>query len=196
MRHRGVFLGIVVAATLVLYPSAAFSQAQLTSTRIPQQVVVNGQLVSGASVTLAGGQVQSFSCPSPQRYSTADGSSQGWACYEHTNGVWLLNALPPALPPQPVPATTTVPTTSSPPTYSPRRSPPPVTYQPSPPVIYGAPPVVIYTQPAPPVVIYRQPPPFFVISGAAIEAARRLSRDFIAYSAYELDRARQSGRRR
>ena len=159
MKHGEILLWIALAAALVLSPSAGFSQAQPTSTRIPQQIVVNGQVVSGASVTAAGGQLQSFSCPSPQQYTTADGSSQGWACYELTTGVWLLNALPPTPAPQAVSAPATVSKASSPPTYSPRRSPPPVSNQ-RPTVIYEPPPVVIYTRPAPAVVIYRAPPPY------------------------------------
>src|SRR5688572_33311033 len=104
MRDRVFFLGIAIVGTLALSPSAAFSQVQATPTRIPQQIVINGQMAGGAYVTGSGGQLQSFTCPSPQQYTTADGNSQGWACYEQTTGVWLLNAVPPAPVAQAVPA--------------------------------------------------------------------------------------------
>src|SRR5688572_31593128 len=104
MRDRLFFLAIAIVGTVALFPSAGYSQVQTTPSRIPQQIVVNGQMANGAYVMGTGGQLQSFTCPSPQQYSTADGSSQGWACYEQTTGVWLLNAVPPAPAPQPVPA--------------------------------------------------------------------------------------------
>ena len=95
MNHRGLYWGIGVTATLVLSASAAFSQVQATQNRIPQQVSINGQMVNGAYVTTASGQLQGYTCPTPQAYKTADGSSQGWACYDQTTGVWLLNAAAP-----------------------------------------------------------------------------------------------------
>src|SRR4029453_17680061 len=109
MRDSLRFVGLALVAMLALSPSPAFSQAQTTQGRIPQQIVINGQNASGAYVTTAGGQIQSFTCPSPQQYTTADGSSHGWACYEQTTGVWLLSAVPPAQAqtapvPAPVPA--------------------------------------------------------------------------------------------
>src|ERR1700751_3380062 len=72
------------------------SQVPAAQNRIPQQIVINGQTVNGASVITGAGQVQSYTCSAPQHYMTSDGRSQGWACYEETSGVWLLNAIPPA----------------------------------------------------------------------------------------------------
>src|SRR6266567_4565124 len=128
---------------------------------------LNGLTVNGAYVTAPGGQLQSFTCPAPQHYVTSDGASQGWACYEETTGVWLLNALPPAQSqsaPVPVP--------------SPQQ--PSVIYQPAPPVVYQTP-TVIYQQPptvvyqAPPTVVYTAPvviapayPPSVILGTAAI----------------------------
>jgi len=68
--------------------------------------VINGQIAHAAYVTAPGGQLQSFTCPAPQPYVTTNNASQGWACYEQTTGVWLLNSLQPAqvqLAPAPVP---------------------------------------------------------------------------------------------
>src|SRR5215510_6134344 len=102
MRERVVFCR-APAVTLALFPCQCFSPVQAAQHRIPPQLVINGQMASGAYVTAAGGQIQSFTCPTPEAYRAADGSSQGWACYEQTTGVWLLNAVPPAQP-QLVPA--------------------------------------------------------------------------------------------
>src|SRR5262245_49405503 len=165
MRDRLLFFGVSLVAMSVLSPSVGFSQVQAAQNRIPQQVVINGQMASGAYVTTATGQFQSFTCPSPQHYTTADGSSQGWACYEQTSGVWLLNAVPPSqaqAAPAPAPAPQALPPVQSqPPVY---QQAPPV-YQQAPPVVYQqAPPVVVYPQPAvvyqpaPATVIYQQPP--------------------------------------
>jgi hypothetical protein len=195
MRDRTRFFGIAFA-TLALSSSPAFSQAQPQS-RIPQQIVINGQMASGAYVTAAGGQMQSFTCPSPQQYSTADGSSQGWACYEQTTGVWLLNAVPPA-PAQTAPVPTPVPTAppqvvapEPPGVWYPRMpptvvypAPPTVVYQ-QPAVIYPQPTTIIVQQPAPATVVYAPPPPpvvvaptypsSVVIGRAAIDAAGRIA---------------------
>lgn len=158
MRNRLLFIGIGMVVVLGLSPSTGFSQAQAAQNRIPQQIVINGQMASGAYVTTAAGQIQSFTCPSPQHYSTADGSSQGWACYEQTTGVWLLNAIPPAqapVAPAPAPAPQVI--QQQPAVIY--QQPPQVVYQQAPPVIYQqAPAVVVYPQ-AQPAVIYQQAPP-------------------------------------
>jgi hypothetical protein len=172
-----MYWGIGVAATLVLSASTAFAQAQTPQNRIPQQVSINGQMVNGAYVTTASGQLQGYTCPTPQPYKTADGSSQGWACYEQTTGVWLLNA---AAPPQAPVNTAPVPVAPPPPVYPQAappavypQAPPTVVYQPpvyqapptvvyqTPQVVYAPPPTVIYSQPA--TVIYQQPAPTTVV---------------------------------
>lgn len=215
MRDRVFFLGIAFIGTLALSPSVAFAQAQTTPTRIPQQIVINGQMASGAYVSGSGGQLQSFTCPSPQQYTAADGNSQGWACYEETTGVWLLNAVPPTPAPQPVPAAppppVVVPQTSAPPPFVvfPRPAPAPVViYQQPPTVIYQPAPTVIYQQPVPTTVVYAPPPPpavvvaptypsSVVLGHAAIEAAGRIAsavilnsrhRDYITFNTYEIGR--------
>jgi len=151
MKDRAILVGISLIALSAIVPSEGFSQVQAAQNRIPQQIVVNGQTASGAYVTTSTGQIQSFTCSNPQHYSTADGSSQGWACYEQTSGVWLLNAVPPNAPqmsPVPAPAPAPMPQMAPP---------PPVVYQQAPPVYQQAPPVVVYPQ-VQPAVIYPQPP--------------------------------------
>ena len=170
MRDRLRFFGIAFVTTVVFSPSPGFSQAQAAQTRIPQQIVINGQNASGAYVATAGGQIQSFTCPSPQQYTTADGSSRGWACYEQTTGVWLLSAVPPT-PAQGAPVPAPVPAPAAPvfvpaqPAVIYQQAPPTVVYQPAPTVVYQPPPTVIYSQPA--TVIYSRPAPTTVVYAPA-----------------------------
>ena len=192
MRSRVLSFGISLVALSVWSPSSGFSQVQAAQNRIPQQIVINGQMASGAHVTTPEGQIQSFTCPSPQRYTTADGSSQGWACYEQTTGVWLLNAVPPSQAQvTPAPAPQPAPQVIQQPPLVYQQAPPVVVYQPQPAVIYqSAPPAVIYQQP--PTVIYepaptvvyapRRPvvvapayPSSVVLGAAAIDAAGRIA---------------------
>jgi hypothetical protein len=165
MKKRA-FLGITAVALLAMSASDGFSRTQTGQNRVPQEVVINGQRVTAATVTTAQGQIQSFTCSSPQHYVTPDGSQQGWACYEQTTGVWLMNAVPPVQPAQSVPA----PTASAPapvPAPLPGQAPPPVYQrtapaypQSAPAVIYPQVPAVVYQSPViypQPTVIYQQP---------------------------------------
>jgi len=212
VRESALFIRIAMAGTLVLSATAGFSQVQATQNRIPQQIVINGQIANGAYVTASGGQIQSYTCPAPEHYTTADGSSQGWACYEQTTGVWLLNAVPPAqaqVAPVPAPAPASPPQiVQQPPAVIYQQAPPPpaviyqqapppaVIYQPAPVVVYQPPPAtVVYTQPAPATVVYTPEPrpvvvvptyPSSVILGrAAIEAAGRVASAAILSSRHD-----------
>jgi len=176
MKKRAVFLAAGVAT---LWTISGFSQVRAAQNRIPQTVVINGQTVNGAYVTAPGGQLQSYTCPAPQHYVTSDGASQGWACYEETTGVWLLNALPPAAAqsgPVPVPS-------PQPPAVIYQQAPPAVVYQapptviyqqPQPTIVYQAPPTVVYTTPAP-VVVAPAYPSSVVLGTAAIRAAGQIA---------------------
>jgi hypothetical protein len=79
-----------------LYPaSVAFAQiGPPANQRITEQLIINGQQVSGAMVT-ENGVVQSYTCQSPQPYITMNQSSSGWACFDQATGTWLMNAQPP-----------------------------------------------------------------------------------------------------
>src|SRR5215472_16498354 len=128
---RAVFLAAGLAAVLMFAASNGFSQAQAAQSRIPQQVQINGLTVNAATVLTSSGQIQSFTCSSPQHYAALDGSSQGWACYEETTGVWLLNAVPPAqaqatpVPaPAPAPAPAPLPRPAQPPAPVYQQTPP------------------------------------------------------------------------
>jgi hypothetical protein len=194
MKDKILWGGMGVMLAAIVFPAAGFSQVQAVQNRIPQPIVVNGQTASGAYVTTSNGQIQSFTCPSPQRFTTADGSSQGWACYEQTTGVWLLSALPPQ--DQAAPAPVTAPQPAPPPVIY-RQAPPVVVYPQTPVVIYQSQPAVIYQQP--PTIVYERPeviyapaprtvvvapvyPSSVILGRAAIEAAGRIASAVIVNS--------------
>ena len=127
-----LILGALAMVTVVTLPSSAQAQS-----RILQQILINGQPANGAYVSAVGGAMQSFTCDGPQPYSTPDGATRGWACYDGSTGVWLLNALPPAG------AQASV-------VYQPQSA---VVYQPSPVVVYPSSPVVVYSRRVRPVVV-------------------------------------------
>ena len=158
-----------LAIVLVLALSApVFAQTQPVQSRIPQQVIINGQRVNGAHVVASGGGMQSFTCSNPQQYATPEGASQGWACFDQATGVWLLNALPPST------QATTQPAPAPPQVGAPLPAQPPA-------VVYQQPATVIYQQPYPAAVIYPAPvvvapayPPGVVLGAAAINATGRI----------------------
>jgi hypothetical protein len=158
---------------MLLVTSGGLLQAQTVQrNRIPQQVIVNGEHVNGAYVPASNGGMQTFTCSSPQQYTTPDGSSQGWACYDQATGVWLLNAIPPASASAQAPATAPLPQQA--PLPAPARTAPPVVYQ-QPTVIYQQPPVV-YAAPYPvypayPVVVAPAYPSNVILGAAIIGAA-------------------------
>jgi hypothetical protein len=199
MGSKQLLLGSSLVVTAVLMSATSgFSQAQPAQSRVPQQVVINGQRVSAVNVVAPGGGFQAYTCLNPQQYSTVDGSSQGWACYEQSTGVWILNALPPAQvqqpqpqvqaqprvqlpPPQPQvqvpqpPAPLPQPQVRQPAVIYPQQSPTVIYQQPQ--VVYQPPPTVIYTAPvypAPPVIYAPAYPASVVLGTAAIEAAGRI----------------------
>jgi hypothetical protein len=206
--RKGAFFGITAVALLAMSASDGFSRTQTGQNRVPQEVVINGQTVTAATVTTAQGQIQSFTCSSPQHYVTPDGSQQGWACYEQTTGVWLLNAVPPVQQTPSAPAPAPAPVPAPLPQQAPRtvpaypQSPPPVIYQ-QPAVIYPQPtvvyqqPAIIYAQPAviyqQPAVVYAAPAPVVyapvyspgvVLGAAAIGAVGRIASAAIISSRY------------
>jgi hypothetical protein len=167
LARAGLAAGLVCA-----FAAQSLAQTEAVQNRIHQQVIINGQRVSGAHVTAANGGIQTFACPEPQRYVTPDGSSQGWACFDSATGVWLLNALAPAG--QSIPEA-------------------PVSVQQPPTVIYQQPPTVIYQQPIPATVVYTTPAPVVVapvyspavvLGAAAIDATGRIVSAAIRSSRY------------
>jgi hypothetical protein len=92
--------------------SPGFAQVPVAPSRISQPIIVNSQTANGAYVLSAAGGMQTFTCDTPQRYTTQDGLAQGWACYDQRTATYLLNALPPSQPesvPKPAPLPTPLP---------------------------------------------------------------------------------------
>jgi hypothetical protein len=172
--NRLVWASSTIALTLVLSASA-FAQTQPVQTRIPQQVIINGQKVNGAYVATASGGMQAYTCSNPQPYVTPDNASQGWACYDQAAGVWLLNAVPPSTQAaQPAPAPAPAPQAPAPMGAPLPGQPPAVVYQQPPTVIYQQPyPAVVYAAPAP-VIVAPAYPPGVVLGAAAINATGRI----------------------
>jgi hypothetical protein len=97
VKFEKTLFGISLSLILIVGAAAPGSlRAQIAPNRVPQQIIVNGQQANGAYVTSASGGVQSYRCPSPQSYTTPDGASHGWACYDQVTATYLLSALPPA----------------------------------------------------------------------------------------------------
>jgi hypothetical protein len=121
MCNRLIRLMIVVGVLACIQP-LAFGQTQTDEQRVAQRIVVNGQQTQGVLV-VQNGNIQSYTCASPQPYTTPDGATSGWACFETASGLWLLHALPP------------------PQTQAPQASAAPlaVPASPQPTVVYGAP---------------------------------------------------------
>jgi len=193
---RLLFVSSLVVSGLIVTAVPGFTQGQPAQSRVPQQVVINGQTVTAVHVVSSSGGLQAYTCLNPQQYTTVDGSSQGWSCYEQSTGVWLLNALPPAQatppapqpaqpqaqPPVQVPPPAPQPQAQVPPAPLPQPQPqPPAVYYPqqAPAVIYQQPPAIIYSAPVypgypPPVIVAPAYPPSVVLGTAAINAAARI----------------------
>jgi hypothetical protein len=169
MRSGKAFSISAAAILVVLLAAQGFAQAPAPSTRIPHQIVINGQRQNGVYVTAPGGGLQSFTCDNPQQFVTPDGGTQGWACYEQSTGTWLLNAVPPV---QAQAAPAPVPVPAQPPAVVYQQ--PPIVYQQPPVVVYQTPPVVYYSYPRYPVYVRPAYSPSVVIGAAAINAAGRI----------------------
>ena len=154
MDAKRLFLLGALAIFVAGWTSPSSAEAQ---SRIGQQIVINGQAANGAYVSAPGGGMQNFTCENPQQYMTPDGAAQGWACYESTTGMWLMNAVPPA-------------TAQSPVVY---QSQPTVVYA-APTVVYRPAPVVVYSARVRPVVVAPAYPPSVVLGTAAIRAGSRI----------------------
>ena len=85
-------LGISVIIGALAGSYSAF--AQTPPERITQPIFINGQQAQGVYVVQSG-MMQRQTCAVPQQYVTTNQSSSGWACFEPSTGMWLLNAQPP-----------------------------------------------------------------------------------------------------
>jgi len=131
-------LGLSLIMGLLVCSHSVFGQIPPSGQqRIPQPIIVNDQQAQGV-IVVQNGRVQTYTCPSPQQYVTADQSSSGWACYEQSTGVWLLHAQPPS-----------------------QSVPPPTAYTYQEPLVYASPPSVqVYSYPPPAYYSYGYYPPY------------------------------------
>ena len=165
------FAGVLLFA----FAAEGFSQVQASQTRIPQQIVINGQRANGVYVVAPTGGFESFTCPAPQQYTTPEGTSQGWTCYEQASGAWLLNALPPQAQSAPV----TVQVAPQQPTVIYQQPPTVIYQQPVPTIVYAAPSYPVYSSypsyPVYPYIVRPAYPSSVVLGRAAIYAAGRVA---------------------
>jgi hypothetical protein len=93
--RKTFFLSVIIAALLMYFPSV-FAQSSIAGQqRIMESIMVNGQPAQGVLV-VENGTLKSYSCDSPQPYVTTNQSESGWACFDESTGMWLLNAQPPS----------------------------------------------------------------------------------------------------
>src|SRR3954470_21753636 len=91
-----LLLSLMLIGLPLSYATPAHAQiGPPAQTRTAETIIINGQETQGVMVT-DNGVLQSYTCPSPQPYTAADGSSTGWACFDQASGMWLLNAQAPA----------------------------------------------------------------------------------------------------
>ena len=92
---KSLFLSVLLVRAIVCSGTTLRAQAvPPTEQQITQPIIVNGEQVNGVTI-IENGVVQSYTCPYPQQYVTADQSSSGWTCFDETTGTWLTQALPP-----------------------------------------------------------------------------------------------------
>jgi hypothetical protein len=90
-----LLLSLLLAGAPLFSASLALAQVgPPANQRISEELIINGQQVPGVMVT-QNGVVQTYTCPSPQPYVTANGTSSGWACFDQATGTWIMNAQPP-----------------------------------------------------------------------------------------------------
>jgi hypothetical protein len=94
MRREFILL-MIIAALVILSPALLAQSGTSEQHRIIQPITINGQSAQGALI-VENGAVQSYTCPAPQQYVTADQSEIGWACFDSSSGLWLLHAQPPS----------------------------------------------------------------------------------------------------
>ena len=88
---RKLLLYVFLVAALTGLSGFAFAIGGSSQERVEQTLLIKGRGVDGVMI-MQDGAAQRVSCPSPQPYVTADGTSTGWACFDPATGTWLMNA--------------------------------------------------------------------------------------------------------
>lgn len=71
------------------------AQSQSPEPVMLHKILIDGHTAQGA-YTKVNGTIQTVTCPEPHQWATPDRTEHGWACYEATTQVWVMNAMPPA----------------------------------------------------------------------------------------------------
>jgi hypothetical protein len=88
---RKLLLCVLLAAALMGLSGFAVAIGAQSHENVEQTLLVKGREVDGVMI-MQDGVAQSVTCPSPQPYVTADGTSAGWACFDLATGMWMMNA--------------------------------------------------------------------------------------------------------
>jgi len=88
---RKLLLCVVLLAALIELSGFAAAIGAPRQERDEQSLLIKGRGVDGVLI-MQDGVAQSVTCPSPQPYVTADGTSTGWACLDPATGMWVMNA--------------------------------------------------------------------------------------------------------
>jgi hypothetical protein len=88
---RKLLLCVLLVAALIGLSGFAGAIGASRQERVEQTLLIKGREVGGVMVK-QNGVALSVTCPSPQPYVTADGTSTGWACFDPATGMWLMNA--------------------------------------------------------------------------------------------------------
>lgn len=143
IKHLTALLSLMIL--LVVFTTPAQAQAIRMDQRITQRVIIQGVQTEGSYVLAADNTMQTFACSNPLPvFSPSDSGQHGWACYDATIGIWLLNAQAPQgpIPVQPVVVSSQPAVVAQPAQVVPAQV---VYVQPQPTVIYANPyPVQVY----------------------------------------------------
>lgn len=138
IKHLTALLTLMIL--LVVFTTPAQAQAIRMDQRITQRVIIQGVQTEGSYVLSNDNTMQTFACSNPLPvFSPSDSGQHGWACYDATIGIWLLNAQAPV---QPVVVSSQPVVVAQPAQVVPAQV---VYVQPQPTVIYASPyPVQVY----------------------------------------------------
>jgi hypothetical protein len=82
---------LLLIAALITLSGSTVAIGAPRQEHVEQTLLIKGREVDGVMI-MQDGVAQSITCPSPQPYVTADGTSTGWACFDPATEMWLMNA--------------------------------------------------------------------------------------------------------
>jgi hypothetical protein len=88
---RKILFCVLLVVALIGLSGFAVAMVAPQQERVEQPLLIKGRGADGVML-MQNGVNQSVTCPSPQPYVTADGTSTGWACLDDATGMWQMNA--------------------------------------------------------------------------------------------------------